>query len=55
MTNSGGVGGADQSVGYIVHFSHVIEVYQRKKQNCFGYGSPDHLLKDCQKDLSKTT
>ena len=26
-----GVGGADQSVGYIVHFANTIELYQRKK------------------------
>ena len=37
------VGGVDQ------------ELYLRKNQNCFRCGSPDHLLKDCLKDLSKTT
>ena len=25
-----GIGGADQSVGYIVHFANTIELYQRK-------------------------
>ena len=52
---SSGIGGLDQSVGYIVHFANVIELYQRKIQNCFGCGSPDHLVKGCPKDLSKTT
>ena len=50
-----GVGGADQSVGYIVHFANVVKLYQRKNWNCFGCSSPDHLMKDCPKDLSKTT
>ena len=26
-----------------------IKLYQRKKQHCFGCGSPDHLVKDCLK------
>ena len=26
----GGVGGADQSVGYIVHFTNTVSLYQRK-------------------------
>ena len=50
-----GVGGADQSVGCIVHCANVVKLYQRKSQNCFTCGSPDHCMKDCPKDLSKTT
>ena len=73
--SSSGVGGADQSVGYIVHFANVVRVVseekseivsdvhfanvvklsQTKNQNCFRCGSPDHLMKDCLKDLSKTS
>ena len=49
------VGGADQLVGYIVCFANVVKLYQRKNQNCFRCGIPDHLVKDCLKDLSKTT
>ena len=49
-----GVVGVDQSVGYIVHFANAVELYQSKDQNCFGCGSPDHLIKDCLKDLSWT-
>ena len=52
---SSGVGGADQSVGYIVHFASTVELYQRKNLNCFGCSSPDHLVRNCPKDLSKTT
>ena len=55
VETSSGVGGADQSVGYIVHFANVVEMYQRKIQNCFRCGSPHHLITDCPKDLSKTT
>ena len=49
------VGGVDQSVRYIVNFTNVVELHQRKKQNCLRCSSSDHLMKDCQKDLSKTT
>ena len=52
---SSGVGGADQSVRYIVHFANGVELYQRKNGNCFGCSSPDHLMKDCLKGLSKTS
>ena len=50
-----GVGGVDQSVGCIVCFANVVKLYQRKNQNCFQCGSPEHLMKDCPKVLSKTT
>ena len=50
-----GVGGADQLVGYIVHFANAVKLYQRKIWNCFRCGSPDHLIKDCPKDFTKTT
>ena len=32
---SGGVGGADQSVKYIVHFANAVELYQRKTKAVF--------------------
>ena len=47
--------GTDQSVGYIVCFANVVELYHRRNQNCFKCGSPDYLVKDCPKDLNKTT
>ena len=51
--NWSGVSGVDQPVGYIVCFANVVKPYQRKNWNCFGCCSPDHLLKDCVKDLRK--
>ena len=51
---SSGVGRGDQSVGYIVYFANAVKLYQKKNQNCFRCGSPDHLMRDCLKDLSKT-
>ena len=51
---SSAVGGVDQLVGYIIHFANVVKLYQRKNRNCFGCCSPDHLVKDCPKDLSHT-
>ena len=42
---SSGVRGADQSIGYIVHFANMIELYQKKNWNCFGCSSPDHLMR----------
>ena len=35
-------------------FANAIELYQKKNCKCFGCGSPDHLVKDCTKDLGKT-
>ena len=49
------VGGADKSVGYIVHFANAVKLYQKKNQNCFRFGSLYHLMKDCLRDLGKTT
>ena len=51
---SSGAWGVDQSVGYIVHFANAVELYQRN-WNCFRCSGPDHLVKDCLKDLSKNT
>ena len=50
-----GVGGADQSVGYFVRFANAVELYQRKNRNCFGCSSSDHIIRDCLKDLNRTT
>ena len=51
---SGKVGSADQSLGYIMWLANAIELYQKKNCNCFGCGSPDHLVKNCTKDLGNT-
>ena len=50
---SGGIGETDQPVEYIIHFAKVVELYQKKKRNCFGCGSYDHLIQYCLKDVSK--
>ena len=36
-------------------FANAVKLYQRKNQNSFRCGNHDHLVKDCLKDLSKTT
>ena len=48
-------GGVDQLLSYIIWFANTAELYQKKNQNCFGCCSPDHLVKDCPKDLGKVT
>ena len=48
------VGDVDQLWGYITWFTNAVELYQKKKCNCFGCGSLDHQVKDCPKDLEKT-
>ena len=45
--------GADQPISYIICFANAVKLYQKKNWNCFACGSPDHLMKDCPKDLSK--
>ena len=51
---TGEIGNVDPLLGYITWFANVVEVYQKKKCNCFGCGSPDHLVKDCPKEMGKT-
>ena len=50
---SGEVGSEDQLLGYIIQFTNTVELYQKQNHNFFGCGSPDHLVKDCPKDLEK--
>ena len=49
----GEVGDIDPLLGYIPWFATVVELYQKKNCNCFRCGSPDHLVKDCPKELGK--
>ena len=49
MGMSSKVGGTDQLLGYIIWFANAVELYQKKNYNCFGCGSPDHLVKDLEK------
>ena len=43
---SGRVGETDKFVKYIINFTKGVEFYQKKNKNCFGCGSPDHLIQD---------
>ena len=49
-----GVGDVDPSLGYIVWIANAVELYQKKNCNCFGCGSPDHMVKDCPKGMGIT-
>ena len=51
---SGRMGGTDEAIEYIIQFAKAVKWYQQKNRSCFGCGSPDHLLWDCSKDISKT-
>ena len=50
---SGEVDIADQSLGYISQFANAVELSRKKNCNCFRCGNPDHLVKNCPKDLGK--
>ena len=39
---------------YIIHFAKAVQLYQQKNRSSFGCGSPNHLMWDCSKDLSKS-
>ena len=52
---SSGLCGTDQLISYIVCFAKAVELYQKKTQNCFGCGSPNHLIRDCPQDAGKIT
>ena len=52
---TGDVGDVNPSLGHITQFANVVELYQKRNCNCFGCGSPDHLVKDCLKEMGKTT
>ena len=45
----------DPLLGYIVWLTNVVELYQKMKCNCFRCNSADHLVKDCLKEIGKTT
>ena len=44
----------DKPMEYIVCFPKVVELYQQKNRSYFGCGSPNHLMWDCPKDISKS-
>ena len=51
---TGRVGGTDQLKEYIIYFAKAVKLYQQKNRSCFRYGSPEHLLLDCLKVISKS-
>ena len=51
---TGKVGDVDPSLGFIMCFADVVELYQKWNCNCFGCGSTYHLVKDCPKEMGKT-
>ena len=51
---TGKVGDADPSLGFIACFANAVDLYQKRNCNCFGCGSPEHLVKDCLKEMGKT-
>ena len=52
---TGKVGDVDPSLGFIVQFENVVELYQKRNCICFGCGSHEHLVKDCLKEMGKTS
>ena len=50
---TGEIGDGNPLLGYIVQFADAVELYQEKNCNCFRFGSPNHLVKDCPKELGK--
>ena len=52
---TGEVGNVDSLLGYIMQYANAVELYQKKNRNCFGCGSRDYLVKDCQNEMGKTT
>ena len=49
---SSGEKGAEQLLGYIIHLANSVKLHQKKNQNYFRCGSPDHLVKDCPKEAT---
>ena len=52
---TGEISDGNPSLGYIVWFTNAVQLNQKKNCNCFQCGSPDHLVKDCPKELGKAT
>ena len=38
---------------YIIYFAKAVKLFQQKNRGCFRCGSPDHLMWDYLKDISK--
>ena len=55
MGTIGDVSDLDPSLGFSAQFANAVELYQNRNHNCFGCGSSDHLVKDCPREMGKTT
>ena len=55
METTGKVSDADPLLGFVVWFANAVELYQKMNCNCSECSSPDHLVKDCPKEMGKTT
>ena len=53
MGTTGIVGNVDPLLDFIMWFANVLELYQKRNCSSFGYGSPDHLVKDCPKEMGE--
>ena len=52
---TGKVSDVDPSLCFITWFANVVELYQKGNCNIIGCGSPDHLAKDCWKEVGNTS
>ena len=46
--------GTEQHMEYIICFAKAVKFYQQNNRSCFGCRSPDCLMWDCLKDISKS-
>ena len=44
----------DQPVEYNVCFAKAVELCQQKNRSCFRWGSPNHFMQECLKDINKS-
>ena len=51
---TGEVSNVDPLLGFTEQFANAVELYQKRNHICFGYGSPDYLVKDCPMEMEKT-
>ena len=55
MGMTGKVSNVDPSLGFVTQFANTLELYQKRNHSWFGCGSPYYLVKDCLKEMGKTT
>ena len=50
---TGEIGDVNLLLGYIAWFTNAVQLYHKRNCNCFRCCSPNHLVKDCPKELGK--